>query len=427
MKNTLSSPRFQRLAKEAVWVFFGQALMVVGSLVGVRLLTEALPPSGYGELALGMTIATLVNQIILGPLGGGILRFYAVAVKFSDVSGYLDAVIKISLYATGIVILIATIVISILLVMGKSYLLPITVSAFIFAILSGYVSNISGIQTASRQRSIVALHQGLEPLLRSLVAVCLLFSFGIDSYLAMIGYAFASLIILLSQLLFSKIRVSAISVSKFSQKWFGDIWRFSWPIGIFGIFTCLQVSSDRWALNFFASNSEVGNYAVLYQLGYYPITLLTGMMLQFLLPILYQHTGDASNLKKNADVTRLSWQLTWFSLGLTLFTFLGALFFHSQLFHILVAKEYRSVSYLVPWIIISGGVFASGQTLASNLQAKMKTREMMMAKIVTALFGILLNFVGAYFYGIKGVVCAGILFSILYFFWMASLVNKWSN
>ena len=78
----------------------------------------------------------------------------------------------------------------------------------------------------------------------------------------------------------------------------------------------------------------------------------------------------------------------------------------------------------MPWIILSGGIFASGQTLASNLQAKMKTREMMSAKIVTALFGAVLNFAGAYWYGVNGIIGSGILFSVLYFIWMVVLVNK---
>ncbi len=41
-----------RLAKEVVWVIFGQVATVTGSLVLVRTLTEYLPPAEYGEIAL---------------------------------------------------------------------------------------------------------------------------------------------------------------------------------------------------------------------------------------------------------------------------------------------------------------------------------------------------------------------------------------
>ena len=87
----LQAKRSRRLIKEGSWIVLGQLMMIAGSLVGVRLLTELLSPDAYGQLALGMTIATLVNQIVLGPLGGGIIRFYAHAVESSDLAGYFNA------------------------------------------------------------------------------------------------------------------------------------------------------------------------------------------------------------------------------------------------------------------------------------------------------------------------------------------------
>ncbi len=340
-----------------------------------------------------------------------------------DLAGYLDAVKKLTLYATGIVLLIATVVIFGLLLSEATRWIPISATALVFAVISGYNANLSGIQAAARQRSVVAIHQGIDPILRSLLAAGFLLWLGIASAVAMIGYVIATVLILVSQLYFFRKLIQKSKLNKNKKNWQSEIWAFSWPIGIFGIFTWLHLASDRWALQFLTTSNEVGSYAVLYQLGYYPISLLTGMAIQFLLPILYQHAGDASNSERNAGVSRLSWQLTWLSLGVTGVAFIAALILHSEIFSILVAKEYRSISYLMPWMIISGGVFASGQTLASNLQAQMKTHEMMIAKIVTAIVGVVMNIAGAYFYGVAGVICAGLLFSTAYFAWMVVLVN----
>jgi len=101
---------------------------------------------------------------------------------------------------------------------------------------------------------------------------------------------------------------------------------------------------------------------------------------------------------------------------------LTALLLHKWIFQVLVAQEYRSASYLLPWMILAGGVFASGQALASSLQAQLKTRDMMTAKIITALFGVALNIVGAFWYGMMGIVCAWLIFSMVYFLWMVALV-----
>ena len=421
----LRSERFRRLFKEGFWIVLGQVMVVLGALVSVRVLTELLSPAAYGELALGMTLATLVNQTLLGPLSGGLARFYSPAVEHGDISGYLKAARKLIYYATGIIILISILVVLGLKITGLTSWIGIATTAFIFAILSGYNACLSGIQSAARQRAVVAMHQGADPITRLIIAAAMLMWLGATSAAAMLGYSIATLLVLGSQaFFFRKIIAKQASTVDEGRNWEDEIWKFSLPIGTWGIFTWVQLVSDRWALQLFSTTEEVGKYAALYQLGYYPVALITGMAMQFLVPILYQRAGDASDSKRNASVKKLSWQLTWATLGLTSIVFLGTLLLHTLVFRILVAKEYGSVSYLLPWLLLAGGVFASGQALASNLLAQMKTREMMAAKIITALVGVALNVLGAYCYGITGIVSAGVLFAILYFAWMAVLVNK---
>jgi len=75
-------------------------------------------------------------------------------------------------------------------------------------------------------------------------------------------------------------------------------------------------------------------------------------------------------------------------------------------------------------MLLAGGVFAAGQTIALNLMSQMKTQIMIAPKLITALLGVGLNFAGAYWYGISGIVIAGVLFSVSYFVWMAVLAKR---
>lgn len=420
--HTLKSERFRRLSKEGFWIVLGQATAVLGSLVGVRLLTELLDPAAYGELALGMTVATLVNQAMLGPLGNGVTRFYAPAVEQGDVGGYLKAVRHLVLSATGLIALLILLTVVGLLIAGQTAWIGIAAAALIFAIVSGYNSILSSIQNAARQRSVVALHQGMESWARFLVAAGLLLWLGATSTVAMVGYALAVTLVLGSQYMFFRHIVSqGVAGIDRERHWQEHIWNFSWPFSIFGLFTWMQVASDRWALGVFTTTREVGLYAALFQLGYYPISMVTGMALQFFAPILYQWAGDASDDRRNANVHSVSWRLTGLALGVTGLAFVVAILFHAQIFLIVVAKEYGPVSHLLAWVILAGGVFAAGQTLALNLMSQMKPHAMMTAKIVTALLGIILNFAGAYWYGTTGIVIAGVLFAGAYFSWMVVL------
>jgi O-antigen/teichoic acid export membrane protein len=422
MSSVSGSDRFRRLSREGFWVVFGQVMAVLGSLVGVRLLTELLSPAEYGELALGMTLATLVNQVLLGPLANGVTRFYAPAQESGDLGGYLKAVNRMLLLATGIVFIIILFTTASLLISEQSKWLPISIAALIFAILTGYNSILNGIQNAARQRFIVAIHQGMEAWGRFLVAAGLMLWLGASSTIAMVGYIMAIALILGSQYFFLQ-KTLPRNIIDIDNKggWQAQIWKYSWPFSIFGVFTWAQLVSDRWALGLFSTTQEIGLYAVLFQLGYYPMSMATGMATQFLAPIFYHRAGDASDNRRNANVNKLSWHFTWLTLGVTGVVFMAVLMLHAQIFWVFVAAEYTSVSHLLPWMLLAGGIFAAGQTRALNLMSLMKTRAMMMAKIVTAILGILLNVAGAYWYGITGVVAASVFFSLSFFCWMILL------
>ncbi len=261
-------------------------MAVLGSLVGVRMLTGLLDPTAYGELALGMTAATLVNQTMLGPLSAGVTRFYAPAQEQGDLGGYLSAVRLLVLRATGIILFIILLTVAGLLIAGQTQWIAIAIAALIFAILSGNNSILNGIQNAARQRSIVALHQGMESWARFLAAAGLLLWLGATSAVAMVGYALGVFLVIGSQyVFFPKIATKNVTAADKERSWRKQISDFSWPISIFGIFTWLQLASDRWALGFFSTTKDVGMYAVLLQLGYYPMSIATEITMQFLAPI----------------------------------------------------------------------------------------------------------------------------------------------
>lgn len=421
---TLTPERIRRLSREGLWIACGQAAAVVGALVGVRLLTEFLDPAAYGELALGMTAATLVNQVVLGPLGNGAMRFYAPAVERGDVGGYLVAARRLLLRATGVIGLILLVAVASLVVIERPDLIEMTAAALVFALVSGCNAILSGIQNAARQRSVVALHQGTEPWARFLIAVALMLVLHATSAVAMWGYAVVSALVLASQYRFFHRSVQVHATASHAGHWMNQIWTYSWPFSAWGIFTWLQLASDRWALEKFATTQEVGLYVVLYQLGYYPISMATGMAVQFLSPIVYGRAGDARNTVRNQGVNQLIRQLTALALGLTCIASLAAFVFHRQIFAIFVSEGYASVSSLLPWVVFSGGLFAAGQTMALELMSLMKTRAMVIVKIGTALLGVTLNFAGAYWYGTAGVVFASVLFSASYLVWMSILSRR---
>jgi hypothetical protein len=75
----------------------------------------------------------------------------------------------------------------------------------------------------------------------------------------------------------------------------------------------------------------------------------------------------------------------------------------------------------LPWIALSGGLFAAGQISALTALNNNQPQKLLAPKIATSLLGVALSFLGAYFLGLEGVVGAGVLFSLVYFVWVYGL------
>ena len=98
------APRYRRLAREGGWIVAGQFASVLGALVLVRVLTENISPQEYGHLALTLTVAGLINQVVMGGVSNGIGRFYSIASEKHDLLNYLLASRRLMAYATLMVI-----------------------------------------------------------------------------------------------------------------------------------------------------------------------------------------------------------------------------------------------------------------------------------------------------------------------------------
>jgi O-antigen/teichoic acid export membrane protein len=405
-------------------------LTVLGAIAGVRLLTQMLSPARYGELALGLTVGGLANQLAFGPLQQGVLRFWGPALEANELPAYLAGVRGLLARSSILVLGLAGSVVMGLWATGQPAWIGLAATAFLLALISGYERALDAMQSAARQRAVTAWHQALAQWLRFLLALGLMAWLGTLSSIAMLGYVLATAIVLLSQFMFFRRKFSTVvlrehpSNSGEMREWTQRIREYAWPFATWGLFLWIQQSSDRWALQTFGQTRDVGYYAVLYQLGYGPIIMLTGIIVQFLQPILFARAGDGADPARVRHARRLNLSVITAFLALTALGTGLALLLHTQVFAALVAREYRGVSLLMPWMVLSGGLFASSEVTALLLMSGVNTKMLMAPKIGTAVLGVMLNIVGARWFGLKGVVLASVGFSSVLLIWMLALANR---
>jgi O-antigen/teichoic acid export membrane protein len=415
--------RINQLGKELFVVGLGQAVAAVGSVVAVRLMTGVLTSEIYGEVSLAITFVTLTQQILIGPFSASLTRYFTLAQEKGELPGFFS-----SSYSMGLKVSLATILLFILgagclWISGQSVYLGVAVFTLVFALLSGYNVLLDSLQTAARQRGVVAWHQGIGQWLRYLIAIGLVLLIGSSPTTVMAGYALSALLILGSQTYFFKRKMPAGALQKGSPDpaWTTRILQYSTPFAAWGIFTWMQISSDRWAIQTFSTTQEVGFYAVLYQLGYYPLMMLTGVFVQFASPVLFRQAGDGTQVDRIEHAQRNTRLLLVGAMILTVVTTILVTFLHPFIFELLVAPGYRSVSGLLPIMVLSGGMFACGQIASLSQLNRGDAKALLWPKIAMGLAGTLFNIGGAYWMGLSGVVYAGAIFSGLYLLWVLFL------
>jgi O-antigen/teichoic acid export membrane protein len=400
---------------------------VLGALVLMKLLTEYLEPEEYGKLALGLTLSNLVTQTLMGSVTSSVTRFFSVAVKKNNLTDYLYATRNLTA-ASCLATIFVTFSVLCYLIFTKNQSWPhLILACLIFSIFSGLSMIASGIQSAARHQGIVTLHGGLESTFKLVLVVLLMLSFGAKSTVVAWGYVFSGVLLASSQLYFLKHyfwKELERQKPKYCGDWQREMLSFAWPFCLWGLVTWAHQSSDRWALSYLADNSVVGYYSVLYQLGYVPIGAAVNILVHLSTPILYQRSNTKSETVEKTDVDRLLRYMVYITLLFTTVIAAIACMFHDFLFSYLVSGKFREVSYLLPWMVIAGGFFSGGQILSLNLMSHFKTYALIPIKIITALIGIVTNIVGAYFYGLIGVICSLVTFSLIYFLWMIIVVRK---
>lgn len=409
-----------KLGSEAVWVVLGQLLSLAGTLIGVRILTEYLSPSAYGELGLSLTISALFSEVVIGGLVGAFTRFYSIAVTAGDVPGYVRGVKRLLLCAASVAVLLLAVVSTVSAIGFEGLSGQSGVAVTVFAVLFGTNAALNAVFNGARRRRLVALNSAVDAWLKICLAVLAIHLFGPNPLAVLAAYALSLILILCNQ--FYRLHRLSREQEVTSQQsrprlWGKEMLLFAAPASAWGVFTWAQQVADRWALQTFYSAADVGLYSVVLQIGYFPMVLLMGMLGTFLTPIFFQKTDDQA--KQISQEQNAWWHLVLlvgaaFSVAAAAVAFL----LKDRLFTLLVSEEYWSVSKYLPVMVLAGGLFGAGNLMAVRLISHMRMVQLAKVMIGTALVGIVLIFALTSVFGLPGTVFAKLMFALSYISWM---------
>lgn len=408
-------------SKELLVVLLGQVSLVISSIISLKILTTYLNPTQFGELYLNITITVFLNQLIFGPLTNACVRYYSLSVKRNSFLGYFKSIKEISRNLVLYIIIFGVLTSVLLIYLDyKEWAIMIFIT-ICYAIINGLNNLLNGIQTAARSRIVVAISQGSVVWIRLIFGIIIfVFTYQITSSI-LLGYLIGSLFVLIIQLLFFSFTYKlenkpSMNYVNSDRTWRKRIYNYALPFTYWGIFTWGLLASDKWALGYFSTIEDVGIYSAVYQLGFAPLLLISGFLDQFISPIIYERVANKKDSNFNYEngfwnIIKLSFVFLFSMIIVSVFLEI----FHMSFFSLFVSDAFIKVSYLLPFLWLAGSFFGAGQLMTLYIYAFKNSKVLVKLKISNAVFGILLNISGAYFYGVSGIIIALLTTNIAYF------------
>lgn len=416
--------RFRIAIQDGIWILIGHASLLIGMLFSVKMLSESMGPSQYGEFVIGISVAQIFQTFFFGSKFDAIARFGSITKSNEERRAYAQEVYKTLIEATGRCIGVGLILLVLVYVTKGVDCFLIVLASIAYALTSGISGALDGVANATQKRRIVALHQGTESWVKLTLALLLteLLSRSVAS--AILGYALACLVSV-GYLALWFFRYNNITPN-FARINFNDdriISTYTKGFSIIGILPLLQSYTDRWALSAFAASSEVGVYSVAVALGYSPVVALLNLSLQIAVPLVYARAGGTTEISATNATLRCVNNLAAFLMITAAILSVITVIYRVSIVEGLLGDNYRDAAKLLPIFFTAGGLYAVGESKVIFVNAVFKNKLQLYPKIIVSLFGVASAVLLTREFGAIGAASAVLSTSLVYAVWMSHVAN----
>lgn len=377
-----------RLAGEGVWVLAGQFGAVAGSLIGIRIITQVVPPEVFGQVTLVLGMITLSSDFFCAPILHGVTRFFPNARADGRIGSFRGLTARLLTRRT---------------VFASSFLLAIGVGAeiywrsegtwlaFVLAIvllgLNTWRSFEANLLNASRKQRPFGAWNAVDGCMRPLGVWASVTLLGAAAWTVMLGYVAG---VAASNLAFRRSAVRGASEPEGGERWsLGcglEVLRFAAPLPPLALLAWASHLSDRYILAAASGAESAGIYAAAYALASGPFLAYAGVVNLTLRPILFDAVARGDRLRE-----RRALQLwlgaaaggSW--LGVALFTSL-----QEPIVQLALAERFWGAAPILPWIAAAYAMQAMCQALEGLILADRRTAVLTVLQFAGAAAGIAL-------------------------------------
>ena len=396
----------KRYLSDALWIAGGSAVTALGTLFGVRILTQFLSPGAYGVVSLALGMSALAISLVATPLTQAAIHYYPEMSANGSARDLLDALRRCFLRMAPWILAAAVVCGTVYVRWGGGSALLVVILALLFASDCWRSANVS-LLNAARQNRRYALWLTSDTWARPLVASAVV-AFAGQSSIAVLGsYVLVSvtLLILFSRRLWPPDAFGANSRagSTHSAATLDTrIWSYALPLIPMGTIGWASNLGDRYVIGGILSVADAGLYAAAYGLSSAPFMLVGGTVELALRPV-HQAAVASGNHRRAQELFRLWIAAVAIPCGIGVLIFATA---HHLLAAIFVGEAFRSGSDLMPWIGAGYAIRATAYVFERICYAYGETRRVLTIQLCAVAATAIATPLGVLSMGLKGAAMA---------------------
>jgi O-antigen/teichoic acid export membrane protein len=411
--------------REIAWVVVAQGLSLVGVLASIKIASYCLGPADYGRLAAALAIVSMIQVCLFGAISHAGARFLFLARSKGCAQAYVRSVALLVASANALALVLWVLPIW---PEGIGEALVSRWLLFAFLAAAGMQQVLLAMVNAARLRKIVATAQGLEAVgrpLSILAGVKLLAptpTIVLGAYV-LTAVAVATLLMLALTQTDTASPVPDMDASNASSTSLtSQMVVYALPFALFGVVGALGSHGERILLAAWVPWERVGVYALMLQLASMPTVLLTSVINQFYLPIVFQSDPGGTG-----DIGPAFRRYLMFSAAGTSLLAATVLILGPLVVPLISSRAFTGYEYLLAPLVVSAWLFGMGQQLVLPGMRLLKSFIYILPKVVhsAALFGLASLLVPTH--GLAGMAAASLSSAALYLGLVAWANKRWGR
>lgn len=379
---------------EGAWVIAGQAAAALGTVIGVRILTEVLQPDTFGTVSLCIGVAALLTSVACTPFAQAAIHLYPEFASTGSEPTLRHIVFREVRRAVPTVVVALSAVALALGIVGSAWWSTVAWIAALFACDCWRCLNLSFLNAARAHRP-YGLWMAGDIWARPLIAALLVLTIDESANLVLAAYVLSSILL---SVMFRPERAALPDTRSDTNLLRQRVWRYALPLAPLGFIGWANGLSDRYIVGGMLSLADAGIYAAAYGLASRPMLIVNLTVEQALRP-LYQEAVTAGR-RGRADRILLTWLLV--VLAATGFVLACFVFAGDLIAVLLLGEEFRRGAELMPWIAFGYALLCVSYVFERICYAHADTRRVLAIQTCTAVAAIVTTIVAIRHWGLLG-------------------------